>query len=222
MNFIDVGAGKVDKYTEILSRFPNIKIFSIEPHPELFEKIINIKNNLNSESASRLFVLNEAISSNDGEATFYINNDAGTSSLLPIIQENILKWKYPLGRRAIKPISEIKVKTTTLNNIIQRFKINGIDFLNIDVQGNSLDVIKSMKLEHFNKTKQINVKVHADDLGFELYNGQCTANSVIKELKNKFFLLKFNELYSRNQEHILTFINEKLLNKKSSFDFLNN
>ena len=37
-------------------------------------------------------------------------------------------------------LNEIKVKTTTLNNILEKTNINRIDLLTIDVEGNELQL----------------------------------------------------------------------------------
>ena len=220
MNIIDVGAGKCSQYHALLVQHPSLKIYAIEPHPELFKKLITIRSSMTSECAERLYLINEAISTVEGNNTFYMNNDFGTSSLLPIIQESATKWKYPVGRRAIKCVGQKTVTCVRLDSIMKRYNIRFVDLLNIDTQGNSVDVIKSMSMEHYNHVKQIIVKVHTDDLGFELYKGQSKASSVMRELKVRYFLFHDNQMYYRNQEQIMTFVNEKLLNKKTPLPFL--
>ena len=60
------------------------------------------------------------------------------------------------------------VKTNTLNNIIERskYKNQRIDFLNIDVEGNELNVLKSLNFEK-HKPSLICIEIHNHE---EMYN----------------------------------------------------
>jgi FkbM family methyltransferase len=79
-----------------------------------------------------------AVSNNVEEKKLYFHHNR--SAINTLVEK--------MGHRA-KEIR--KIKTTTLNNILERskFKSSDIDFLSIDVEGHELDVIKGINLEKF-------------------------------------------------------------------------
>lgn len=214
MNIIDIGAGKYKKYGFWLSQFSNLKIFAFEPHPDNFEKIKNIKKKLNDSASKRLLLFNKAVSLQNGKQTFYLNNDHNSSSLLPFVRENVRKWHYPMGKRIFKTVKTINVETIKLTDVLNKLNLRSIELLNIDTQGDSLDVLQTMNFAQFSGVKKIVVKVHTD-IGFDIYHGQCDSYDVVKLLKRRYFQLFDSKDYSKNQEQILTFLNEPMINRKT-------
>ena len=105
---------------------------------------INIDLDFNSIDMFNYFRPNDdnqklAISDKKGEAKlFFFHNRAPKNTL------NKLNGR---GSRSIK-----KIKTDTLNNIIKKskIKINQIDILTIDVEGNELEVLKGFNIKKYN------------------------------------------------------------------------
>jgi len=79
--------------------------------------------------------LNLAISNFDGE-TFYYENS-------PINQQNSLIQMNKLQKK-------IKIKCLTLDTVLNNKNLDGFDYLNIDVEGSELEVIKGFNLKRFN------------------------------------------------------------------------
>ena len=79
--------------------------------------------------------LNLAISNFDGE-TFYYENS-------PINQQNSLIKDNDSQKK-------IKIKCLTLDTVLNNKNLDGFDYLNIDVEGSELEVIKGFNLKRFN------------------------------------------------------------------------
>lgn len=126
----DVGAN-IGEYTNILmNSFPKAKIYSFEPHPATFSVLLskNFKDNIKlynialGEKEETLSLYNQADD----------NEDSTFASLHREAISEILK----------KEVTEIKVPVNTLDNIAKTEKLNKIDFLKIDTEGNELAVLK--------------------------------------------------------------------------------
>ena len=79
--------------------------------------------------------LNLAISNFDGD-TFYYENS-------PINQQNSLIQMNKLQKK-------IKIKCLTLDTVLNNKNLDEFDYLNIDVEGSELEVIKGFNLKRFN------------------------------------------------------------------------
>ena len=89
------------------------------------------------------------------------------------------------------------IGASSLNSIINnsKFKKNKIDFLNIDVEGSELDVLKSLNFKKF-KPKLICIEIHNHE---EMYNedlGYLKRNAVYKFLIKKGYKIFWNKGFS--------------------------
>lgn len=214
MNIVDIGAGKYKKYASWLTHFPTLKIVSVEPHPDNFSILKHLKNTLSESSQKRLILLNVAITDEQNTTVkFYVNNDKSSGSTLPLVIQNIKKWKYPVGRRFLKTIDTIYVKSMTLEAIFKKYKINVVELLNIDTQGNALNILETLDFNSYGSIKEVVVKSHTPGC-VELYKGQCNSYDVSNFLKKRYFEMFNCESYSQGQEQILTFHNEPMKNRR--------
>ena len=149
MNIVDIGSGKYKEYTKWLSIFPSLKIYAIEPLPENFKKLQQLKQQLLENSSKRLFLIECAISDVNGIFPFNVNNDQSSGSLLKLSPSGVKKWRYPIGRRYLKTLKTINVKTMTLTSFLEKYKISSIELLNIDTQGDSLAILNSLNAKYF-------------------------------------------------------------------------
>lgn len=216
MIIVDIGAGKYKKYKNWLTIYPDLRIYAFEPHIQNYKKISKMRETLSATSAKRLFLINSAVSNDESTRPFYVCRDGNSSSLLPFEKKNVHKWKYPVGHRVFKTIKTIQCKTTTLENIFNRYNIKCVELLNIDTQGNSLEILSTLKSGQYNSIKKIMVKAHTE-IGFNIYINQCYSYDVAKFLKRRFFQLFNKTAYSRGQEEILEFINQPMKNRKANF-----
>lgn len=218
MNIIDVGSGLMYKYKQLLNKYSTLKIYAFEADPHKYSKLCILEMEVNKDcDKKRLYIFNCVVSDNNGTCKLHVCNDSSSSSTLPFIITSIRKWKYPIGRRYFKTTRVIDVESVKLSDIIDKHHISQIDLLNIDTQGESLNVLQTLTIKYYRKIKIIRVKAHSE-LGFELYKGQCTAYDVSRLLKRYYFQLYNSQDCSRDQEQILTFKNEVLLNRGSHFN----
>ena len=86
--------------------------------------------------------INFAISSREGERDLFFYHD---KSAINTVEKSVANYQ----RAQVKEIK--KVKTKTLNSIIENSKSNNltIDFVSIDVEGHELDVIKGFDLKKY-------------------------------------------------------------------------
>ena len=121
----------------------------------LFDPNPNVKNYL------KLILKNEnikyfnlALDNSDSQKKFYLNNffEPSGSSLNTTFRDD-KKWKNTrkIFMQIVQPFkkiedfSEINVQTQTLDNFCLEEKINNIDVLKIDTEGNELNVLKGAK-----------------------------------------------------------------------------
>ena len=109
----------------------------IEPIKSLYKQLI-----LNRNST---ITYNVAVSNKIGESTFYLA-DGPTKALSSL---DIDKLPLELIRSNGGKIKEIKVKTTTLNQILEENKISKIDFITIDTEGHEYEVLEGFNLNKY-------------------------------------------------------------------------
>jgi FkbM family methyltransferase len=137
----DLGASDGERTTRKYRKlFPDAVIHSFEPDEERFLS-------LQRKRLSNVTSHNLAVSDEDGETTFYCNDDADTNSLL---QSNVLGSSID---RFTKFKREIRVKTTTLETFCKEHNISNISILKMDIQGaelralhGALNLLKAKKI----------------------------------------------------------------------------
>tara|TARA_B100000575_G_scaffold23432_1_gene15950 strand:+ start:141 stop:842 length:702 start_codon:yes stop_codon:yes gene_type:complete len=110
--------------------------------------------------------LNLAISNFDGETYYYENS--------PINQQNSLIQKHDNQQKK-------KIECLKLNSVLIKYNISSFEYLNIDVEGSELDVIKGIDFKKFTPTL---VTIENNDLFPEDYYN----NEVYKILKNNDYI----------------------------------
>ena len=77
------------------------------------------------------------------------------------------------------------IKTNTLNNILKKNKIKKIDFMNIDIEGNELEVLKTLNF------KKLDIKVICIEIvDYDHYSKDIKINK-----KKIFNILKKNDYH---------------------------
>lgn len=127
---IDIGAHH-GRYSEaIVKAIDDVSIYMFEPFPNSFEHLK--KNNLLAKH--KMYEM--AISNFNGKSIFYSNVSDETNSLLPSIETH----------SHIDVLTEnksiIEVEVITLDTFCANNNIDIVDVLKIDVQGNTLNVLK--------------------------------------------------------------------------------
>jgi len=180
--FIDVGAhdGITINNTLYFEKYNNWTGINIEPIQSIYNKLcIN---------RSKCINLNCAVSNNDGESEFIFNSG---------YTEMISGLKQHYDQRHFKRLEHennimggsteiINVKTLKLETICDKYNINHVNYLSIDVEGAEYDVIKSI---NFNK-------VFIDVIGFE-NNYEDSSIPIIEYLETKGYSIikKYTDIF---------------------------
>ena len=124
-----------------------------------------------------------AISKKKGTKDLFFDNEL--SSLNTINKNHTLFLKKAFNQIHLK---KRKIKTNTLNNILKKYKINKIDFMNIDIEGNEFEVLKTINF------KKIDIKVICIEIvNYEIYSDKIkiNKNKIFNILKKNNYRLKF-------------------------------
>jgi FkbM family methyltransferase len=181
----DIGAHHGESVKYLKDLFPKSAIYSFEPDPDSFKV-------LSSKLIEGVSYYNQALSNNEGTATFFRNKISHTNSLFKVN----LNSKDSIGIRNAKVSedkkylsefnSEFHVNTTTLDSFTKRHSIEIVDILKLDVQGaecrvlsggqSSLKKTKVIVLEisffdyYEHQTSFLDVELLLSPLGYKLYS----------------------------------------------------
>ena len=101
----------------------------------------------------KMVLLNQALSASDGVAEFLIpNGQPNASSLNP--SESLSKViDFERGDR-------IRVETTTLDSLIEKYGLPKVDLLKLDCEGCEYPVLRSMMKETFSRIGEVIMEYH--------------------------------------------------------------
>ena len=132
---IDVGAALGDYSKAVHFIYPDAKIYAFEPVPQSFEVLKTVANKINN-----LQCFNLALSDNEGETEFHLNEFSFSSSLLKMTDTH--KEIFPFAKNE----ETIMVNTIKLDDFCKNERIvfgsEKYILLKIDVQGLELKVLK--------------------------------------------------------------------------------
>ena len=121
-----------------------------------------------------------AISKKKGSKDLFFDNEL--SSLNTINKNHTLFLKKAFNQINLK---KRKIKTNTLNNILKKYKINKIDFMNIDIEDSELDVLKTINFKYF-YIKVICIEVINQ---FHTKQSKINKDKIVKLLKKNNYVL---------------------------------
>ena len=88
-----------------------------------------------------------AISNKKTTKKLFFLGDLDSKNTLDLNHKNWLSKHFKISKRDFKIKS---VKTDTLNSLLKKYDFYQIDFMNIDLEGHELEVIKSINFKEFN------------------------------------------------------------------------
>lgn len=121
-------------------KYPNSKIFAFEPDPNIFKKL---KRNI--DQFDDIYLFNLAVSDSSGVVEFFVYPNSSMSSSMT---------------RRLPDQESIKVKSTTINQIMDDENINSIDLMKMDIEGEEYKAVSAIK--NINKVKNFIGEVHLD------------------------------------------------------------
>ena len=133
-----------------------------------------------------------AISNKKVKKKLYFLGDLDSKNTLDLNHKNWLGKHFNINKKDFK----IKnVKTITLSEILNKNKFYNIDFLNIDIEGHELEVLRSVNFKKFN------IKVICVELiNFNKLSGNKKNQLIALLKKNKYKLVdksKINYIFKR-------------------------
>lgn len=166
--FMEIGADDgVDKSnTKFFEETLEWNGICIEPSPERFKLL----------ETNRICICeNVAISDNEGEAEFMDISGWG-KALSGIVDKysgsHMNRIQNELKNPNNKGYNIVNVKTTTLNNLLEKHNVTDIDFCTVDTEGGEYDIIKNIDLVRFN----IKIFIVENNYGDESVNNYLTSN----------------------------------------------
>ena len=125
-----------------------------------------------------------AVSNSNEVKNLFFDHDL--SSLNTISKNHTLYIEKAIGTKDLK---KKKIKTTTLDNLLKKEKICKIDFMNIDIEGHELEVLKTFNFKHFD-IRVICIEI----VNYDYYSKsiKINKNEIFKIFKKNNYTLKFN------------------------------
>lgn len=183
-----------------------LKTFSIEPvlidigasgePPELWEVIarqsvyigfdpdLREMQNIPGGKFARTIIVNEAVTSNpeQEETRFYLTQSPHCSSTLPPENESLENYLFS---ELFAVQKEVSVRASSLNAVIDRLGLRGIDWFKTDSQGTDLRLFQSLKDDLRNRVLAIDIEPGLIDA----YQGEDLFVDAHRELVNQGFWL---------------------------------
>ena len=119
-----------------IKQFKKARVFSFEPNPKVYEKLQS-----HYKDHERVEAIQAGIGSTNGEMTFQINQRPVTNSFL---KANA----YHKNNIAGKLRDEVAVPITTIDAVMEKYGLEHIDILKLDVEGFEIEAFKGIKDIH--------------------------------------------------------------------------
>jgi FkbM family methyltransferase len=147
---LELGSRDLQDAIKLLNYYNNSKIYSFECNPDCLvecHKQLDNLNNTNPILASRIELIENAVSLSNGEVNFFPfdlkkYNNMGASSMLKI--DFSKRNKNDPDYQKTNPQKQITVKGIRLETFIENNSLNKIDIICMDLQGYELNALQSL------------------------------------------------------------------------------
>jgi len=179
----DVGAHTGESVKYLREIFPRAIIYSFEPDPESFSKLLSGK-------TENHYCFNIALSNVNGQISFYKNEISHTNSIFRVNtrSRDSIKIQEALHNNDHFLLGsfnhEIKVKSVRLDDFVREKCISDIDLLKIDVQG-----AESLVLEGAAKALTLTKVIAVEVLFYDYYEKKTSFLEIEQFLAPKGFRL---------------------------------
>ena len=135
-----------------------------------------------------------AISDKNSTTDLFFIGDLDTKNTIEVNQKKFLKKNFSITKFDNK---KKRIKTKKLNDILKKYKFFDIDFMNIDIEGHELKVLKSINFKKY-KIKLICIEIN------DYYNTWSKMNNkkIFNFLKKKGYIQKnkkyVNYIFKKN------------------------
>jgi FkbM family methyltransferase len=189
--WIDVGAHRGETTFNCARDCPDLIVYAFEPDVAVASHRYSLLDNF--------VVLPMAVTETDGFREFNINSNPRTSSLLPLHEVNLKRWR---GADGLRTVRKVVVPTVRLDTFMDSLNIKSVEYLKVDAQGHDLEVIRSLG-HRLGDVSEIRLEACAAD---PMYVGaHNSVENVIAFMKSKGFDMVENQPESFGQERNLVF-----------------
>lgn len=173
---IDIGA-HIGLFALFSSQFcKNGKIYCFEPVKENFDLL---ESNLKINDIKNVVAINGAVSTITGVITIYLNNDESGHSM------------YVKGEK------QIQVKSFSLKDIFELYKIKKCNFIKIDCEGEEYKIIESLTDMCFEKINKMCIEYHFADTKPELLQNMIKKLNSTYTIETRDILPDIGFLYAK-------------------------
>ena len=151
-----------------------LRTVGFEPNKEAHDKLIGLQD-------KNTIILNTALADKRGEAEFFITKKPEASSLL---QANKKFLKNFSGTDRYNVVQTVQLKVDTMDGALISNKINNVDFVKLDTQGNELNILK-----HGKKTMAGCFGVQIEVEFYQLYENQFVFSDIDAFMREQGYLL---------------------------------
>jgi len=182
-NAFDIGAHEGETLEYFLKIESIKKIHSFEPQILIYNKLFNKYN-----SNNKIVLNNLALSNNIKDKVFFINALSSTSSFSLLDNNSLwLKVKNIILNEKNLIKDSISLKTSTIDDYVNKINIDTIDLLKIDTEGHELEVLMgAQKTIKEKKIKYLLIELHLS----KMYKNYSKIEIEMFLKKNNFILLK--------------------------------
>jgi len=174
------GGASIGTFSQRLSEsFPSSKIHAFEPFQKHFDQLQEIAQKNNS-----ILPVKKCLSNNNNKKLFFLNQEAGTNSLLQSTKQGQTVYGNQL-----KQIGQTEVECTSIDHYLHSKKIESVDLLKLDLQGGEYNAIQGAS----ESLSQGKIKSILCEILFENhYEDQVSAGKLLKVLIDDYNFIFFN------------------------------
>lgn len=152
---IDAGAFIGLTALKFASQYPNARIVAVEPNPYIVDYLrLNIEMNRLSD---RVVIERAALASKSGQGVLFVPKDSPVNASL---------YKEYAVKYSDGDVSTVYVKLKTLDDIVRDYRLNRVDVLKLDIEGEEANVVEyavNSGILRRMDVKMIIVEVHRED-----------------------------------------------------------
>jgi len=198
---LDIGTSIGEDIVPNAIKNPLAQFYAFEPEPRCFNKLVSATSGL-----ANVTLINKAVSNFNGSAKFNVSGELDnytTSSLLNMV-DDLSQW--PGVEKFFKFVETIDTEVIRLDNFLDYYKIDKVDFLHCDAQGSDLHILEGfgdsiIKL----KAGSVEAAIKKD----VLYKEQPMVDDVKLFLeKNNFRITEIKPNDNNNNEANISFVNK--------------
>lgn len=187
ITIFDVGANRGLKTKEFIKHFPGAELHAFEPYQPLFAELESQFSGLKN-----IHLHNLGISSQPGQKIFNVNRGIDTSSFLTSKHTGLS------SDAQVATLSQVLLRLTTMEKVVEERKISRIHILKLDIQGSELDALKGA--QRLLKEKKIDL-IFTEAYFVEQYVDQPLFYDIASYLKQYDYFLQdiYNPIYGKNR-----------------------